>query len=324
MKIAPDTTAHGGFDLGDDFRHEALFYGGLDGFVEGTGMFVREGLEAGEPTLVVAGAHKLAALRADLGRDADLVQFADMGEVGLNPARIIPAWMDFLAQNAPDGRRVRGIGEPIWAERSPDELVECQRHETLLNVAFADSPGWWLLCPYDVGELPSHVLDEAHRSHPYVWQRGRHTTSPTYRDLETAARPFDVSLPPPPPGVQMIILDVEDLHQIRRIVARAARTHGLDAGRTADLVLSVNELAGNSLRHGGGSGSLRIWSNDRMLICDIEDAGHIDKPLAGRERPSTDRENGFGLWLVNQLCDLVQVRTYRTGTVVRLHMARAA
>lgn len=320
MKTAPDAP---GLDLGDAFRHEALFYGGLDGFVAGTSAFVRKGLEAGEPTLVVAGARKLDALKAQLGRDADLVQFADMADVGLNPARIIPAWVDFLARSAPDGRRVRGIGEPIWAERSSDELVECQRHESLLNVAFADAAGWWLLCPYDETALPTDVLDEARRSHPHVWQNGSHTKSRTYRTLETAAKPFDVPLTPAPPSGQMIILDVANLHHVRDIVARAARRHGLDEDRTADLVLSVNELAGNSLRHGGGSGSLRIWSADRMLICEIEDSGHIDRPLAGRERPSKEQENGFGLWLVNQLCDLVQVRTFETGTVVRLHMARA-
>ena len=315
--------ARGRPELSGDFRHEALFYGGLDGFVEGTSAFVREGLEAGEPTLVVAGSDKLAALRAELGAQADLVQFADMGDVGLNPARIIPAWVDFLAHSAPDGRRVRGIGEPIWAERSSDELVECQRHESLLNVAFADSPGWWLLCPYDVGELSSDVLDEARRSHPYLWQKGVHTGSSTYRDLETTAKPFDVPLPPRPAGHQLIILDVANLHHVREVVGRAARSHGLDEGRAADLVLSVNELAGNSLRHGGGSGSVRIWTADRMLICEIEDGGRLDKPLAGRERPLTDRENGFGLWLVNQLCDLVQVRTFEKGNVIRLHMARA-
>jgi len=323
MSTASRINVQGWPDPGNSFRHEALFYGGLDGFVEGTRAFVMEGLEADEPTLVVAGAHKLAALRAELGTRADLVQFADMGDVGLNPARIIPAWVDFLAHSAPNGRRVRGICEPIWAERSSDELVECQRHESLLNVAFADAPGWWLLCPYDVGELPANVLDEARRSHPYLWQEGVHTGSSTYRDLGTAAKPFDAPLPPRPAGHQLIILDVANLRHVRDVVARAARSHGLDAGRTADLVLSVNELAGNSLRHGGGSGSVRIWTADRMLICEIEDAGHIDKPLAGRERPLPDRENGFGLWLVNQLCDLVQVRTFKKGTVIRLHMARA-
>jgi anti-sigma regulatory factor (Ser/Thr protein kinase) len=306
-----------------DFRHEALFYGGLNGWLEGAAAFVREGMEADEPTFVVAGAPKLAALKAELGPGADLVQYADMEEVGLNPARIIPAWTDFLARSAPEGQRVRGIGEPIWAERSPDELIECQRHESLLNVAFADSPGWWLLCPYDVSELGPEVLEEARRSHPFLWQDGAHTESLIYRDLETAAAPFDVPLPVAPTAAQKISLTLNTLSLIRDIVDRAASAHGLDEGRSSDLVLSVNELAGNSLRHGGGAGTLRIWTQDRALICEIEDTGHIDKPLVGRERPATDQERGFGLWLVNQMCDLVQVRTFKTGSVVRLHMARA-
>jgi anti-sigma regulatory factor (Ser/Thr protein kinase) len=319
MRTAP---AKGSFDLDGDFRHEALFYGGLDGWLEGTTSFVREGLEVEEPAFVVAGAPKLAALKAELGPGADLVQYADMEEVGLNPARIIPAWTDFLARSAPEGQRVRGIGEPIWAERSPDELIECQRHESLLNVAFADSPGWWLLCPYDVGELGPEVLEEARRSHPFLWQGGAHTESLIYRDLETAAAPFDVPLPAAPSSAKQFQLELNTLYLVREIVARAASAHGLDEGRTSDLVLSVNELAGNSLRHGGGAGTLRIWKHGPALVCEIEDTGHIDKPLVGRERPSTDQERGFGLWLVNQMCDLVQVRTFKTGSVVRLHMAR--
>ena len=66
------------------------------------------------------------------------------------------------------GRRLRGIGEPIWADRSPDELVECQRHEALLNLAFADAGDFWLLCPYDVDALDPDVIAEAHHSHPAV------------------------------------------------------------------------------------------------------------------------------------------------------------
>jgi hypothetical protein len=45
-------------------------------------------------------------------------------------------------------------------------------------------------------------------------------------------------------------------------------------------------------------------------------------PLAGRIRPEIDQASGHGLWLVNQLCDLVQVRTSEHGTVVRAHTRR--
>jgi hypothetical protein len=63
---------------------------------------------------------------------------------------------------------VRGIGEPIDAQREPDELVECQRHEALLNLAFGKAESFWLLCPYSTEALPAPVIEEARRSHPFL------------------------------------------------------------------------------------------------------------------------------------------------------------
>ena len=135
------------------FRHEALFYSGDDGFLAGTVPFLREAIDAEQPALVVVSAARIAMFRAALAGTGDFVFFADMTTVGRNPARIIPAWREFLDLHATDGRPVRGIGEPIWPARTPAELEECQRHEALLNVAFAESSPWWLMCPYDVDAL---------------------------------------------------------------------------------------------------------------------------------------------------------------------------
>jgi hypothetical protein len=58
-----------------------------------------------------------------------------------------------------------------------------------------------------------------------------------------------------------------------------------------------------------------------VAVCEVTDPGHITGPLLlGREHPTLDRPGGRGLWLVNQLCDLVQIRTSPAGTTVRLHM----
>jgi hypothetical protein len=162
----------------ETFRHEALLYAGEVDFLTGTLPFIREGVAAGEPVLVVVSAAKVGLLRSALGGDADRVAFADMADVGANPARIIPAWRDFVDALDGGGRSARGIGEPIWAGRTPDELVECQRHETLLNLAFTGVPAWWLLCPYDTSALGGQVLAEARRSHPFVGDRGVATRSP--------------------------------------------------------------------------------------------------------------------------------------------------
>jgi hypothetical protein len=57
-------------------------------------------------------------------------------------------------------------------------------------------------------------------------------------------------------------------------------------------------------------------------VCGIRDRGRIDESLAGRERPTAERHSRRGLWIANQLCDLVQLRTFPAGTAVRLHMSR--
>jgi anti-sigma regulatory factor (Ser/Thr protein kinase) len=168
------------------------------------------------------------------------------------------------------------------------------------------------------------VLEEAKRNHPHVVEGNERHESRTYRGLGDVATPFDEPLPEPTgaPVRYTFGAGAEPLSAIRRYVGNAAAEIGLDRERTADLVLIVNEVATNSIRHGGGSGVLRIWEDGSSLIAEVSDAGRIEDPLVGRGRPATDRGSGFGLWLANQLCDLVQIRTFPTGSVVRLHVVR--
>jgi len=299
------------------FSHEALFYAGPDEFVHRTSAFIRDGLEADEPVFVVVAGAKIEQLREELGREHHRVQWADMADVGTNPARIIPAWREFADRCVAPGRPARGIGEPIYPERSPDELVECQRHESLLNLAFAGGPAWRLQCPYDVEALDASIIDEARRSHPTLVRGSEHVASDRCRSLAEVAGPFDVSMPNPPEDAVSMAFDAEGLPAVRRFVF--SETRAMLRDRADDLVLAVNELATNSIRYGGGGGVVRVW-RDQSVVCEIEDRGFIADPLAGRVLPGPGRESGRGLWLVNQLCDLVQVRTQvGGGTRVRVH-----
>jgi anti-sigma regulatory factor (Ser/Thr protein kinase) len=305
----------------DRFRHEALLYAGWAEFVAGTVPFIRDGVRAGEPVLVVESVDKIQMLRVALGDDADAVLFADMADVGANPARIIPAWHDFVSRHGGSGQRLRGIGEPIWKGRSADELVECQRHESLLNVAFGHGQPWWLLCPYDTEKLDDMVIDEARRSHEFVTERSHATSSEIFRGIEGSGAPFDVPLPEPGTALEQMTFGPSDLATIRALVLRHARSAGIEA-RAAELVTALNEVATNSIQHGGGNGTLRVWQEDSALVCEVRDKGRFEKPMADRERPLTKTSAPRGLWLANQLCDLVQIRTLADGTVVRLHMRR--
>jgi len=134
------------------------------------------------------------------------------------------------------------------------------------------------------------------------------------------AEPVATPLPDPPGPPAELSFGSGSLTGLRDLVSRHAATAGLDSSRAADLVLAVDELATNSLRHGGGRGTLRIWRDDGTLVCEVRDAGRIENPMAGRERPPPERDGGRGLWMVNQLCDLVQLRSFPDGVTVRVHM----
>jgi anti-sigma regulatory factor (Ser/Thr protein kinase) len=294
------------------FSHEALLYDGPDELLAGTLPFIREGLQREEAILIALGAPKVARLREALGADAERVEFTDMAVLGHNPARIIPAWHHFLARH---DRPVRGIGEPIWPGRSGPELVECQLHEALLNVAFADIQGFGLLCPYDVAGLDESVVHEARCSHPLVNEQ----PSRAFRVAERLLEPFESPLPPPPAQARLLGFELDSLGDVRSLTRSCAAELGPE--RADDLVLAVAELAANSVRHGGGRGILRIWRAGDTLVCEVRDRGRIDDPLVGRRAPESSQIGGRGLWIANAVCDLVQLRTTALGTAVRVHMA---
>ena len=182
----------------------------------------------------------------------------------------------------------------------------------VLNVAF-DDPEFWLLCPYDTASLGPAVIDTARRNHPFLCEDGVSQTSGSFPGSEVLAARFDVPLPDPPPGAAAFDFNKENLSDLRSLVALCARKAGLSEDRSVELVLAVNEIATNSLIHGGGRGSLLAWSVPGGFVCDIRDKGDIADPLVGRRRPSAFHDGGRGLWLANQLCELVQIRVDPRG-----------
>ncbi|MYW04853.1 anti-sigma factor RsbA family regulatory protein [Streptomyces sp. SID3343] len=301
------------------FRHEALLYAGITDFVDHTAAFVREGLAADEAVAVAVIEPRAGALRDSLGADAAHVTWIDMERVGRNPARIIPTWQEWTGLHR--DRAYRGIGEPIWAARTPAELVECGHHESLLNLAFDGQP-WQLLCPYDISALDTDVIAAARRNHPRVLNGGTGHAGNHLHPDDYAATLHGPALPPVPEHAQRLAFRSGELASVRALVRRALP----DAPRAQvnHAILAVSEIAGNSIVHGGGQGAVTIWSQGPSLICEIQDSGCIVDPLAGRHRPTTEQDGGRGLWMANQLCDLVQIRSTDSGTTVRLHLSAGA
>jgi anti-sigma regulatory factor (Ser/Thr protein kinase) len=298
------------------FQHQALIYAGTDEYLAGAMPFVHDALIAGEPLLIAVAEEKGELIAGELGPAVDRVLFLDMQKVGHNPASIIPLWRDFVDDHR--GMPVRGIGEPAWAARSQAALEECHCHEGLLNVAFAPGSEWSLLCPYDAESLGDEVLERVALSHTHVSHLGRTEESDRFQPEPNC---LGGELPPPRSRPEVLGFGVDELSEVRRRVAAAAERAGLDPRGVADLVTAASELAANSVMHGGGSGTLRLWCEGDHLLAEVEDRGLIDEPLVGRLRPTISQEGGRGLWLANQLCDLVQIRSSENGgTRVRLHI----
>jgi hypothetical protein len=300
---------------GGAFHHEAFLYEGAEEFLAGTAAFVREGLSAGEPVLVAVDATSAARVRERLP-DSARVRWVDVTSIGRNPARITTLWQEFVARTG--GGALRGVGEPIWPLRSPAELAECQRHEELLNLAFAGESSFRLLCPYDRQALDPAVIAEARRSHPTLIESSTARRSDDYRGLEAASAPFDAPLSEPPAVASEDAVDgLSELALFGLVKARSADA-GLGTRRARDLAVAVL-AAEDSLRPGDGVRRLRVWEEDATLICELRVSSVLHDPLAGRHPPSA-RPEARGLWLANQLCDLVELRSFPTGTVARLHM----
>jgi MEDS: MEthanogen/methylotroph, DcmR Sensory domain len=142
--------------------HAALLYTGMQDFLAGVTGFVKAGLEQGEPVLAALHGRYAGELRERLDGWDQEVSWADITQVGANPARIIP-WMHRFISTHP-GRVVRCVQEPIWAGRTAAEQREAIRHEALINLAFSSAPVT-VLCPYDIARLAPAVTSCAGLAH---------------------------------------------------------------------------------------------------------------------------------------------------------------
>ncbi|MFI5915282.1 anti-sigma factor RsbA family regulatory protein [Dactylosporangium sp. NPDC051541] len=303
--------------VADPFVHEALLYEGVVGFLDGTMKFIYEGFSLDEPTMVAAPAGNVTLLKERLGAFAEGVDFLDMQEAGRNPGRIIP-WVlcRFMDEHA--GRRVRIVGQCVWPERTAEEYPGCVQHEAMVNLALAGREAT-LLCPYDLARLDQRRIDDAHRTHPTMVDDNGRYPSGAY-DPQRANAAGNVPLSEPPAGATTLRFELETLVDVRRRVAEVGLDADLVPDRIVDLQSAVNELATNSIQHGGGSGTLRTWHDEERVVCEVRDFGHVTNPMIGRLRPPHGR--GRGLVMVHFLADLVQRHTSTTGTTTRVHVLR--
>jgi anti-sigma regulatory factor (Ser/Thr protein kinase) len=300
---------------GGSLVHAALLYRHPDQLRIALEKFMRVAERAREPCLVaLPGAHleELGDVLESAGRD---VRVEDMAVVGRNPARLIPMLVDWIGEQTGPARVV---SESLWPGRSYAEVAECLRHEALLNLALADEEVS-IMCPFDAERLDAEILAGAALTHPYLIDEVGPRPSMSYADPVEVARGAGWPQADPEPPVTELSFD-GDLRQLRDALAADPLLAKLDPARRADLVFAVNEAAGNAVRHGDGLARARVWGDGTDVVGEISTTAAIADPLAGLRTPRPEDVGGRGLWLINQLCDLVELRSAPEGTSVRMHM----
>lgn len=300
--------------------HEALLYRSPQGFADQVSAFVRAGRAAGEPVLAVLPPESQAVAQVALGLAAGEVRYESMAELGRNPCCLLDVYQEWIDMHT---GRVRVIGEPVWPGRSYPETIECLRHEALVNTELASAPAT-LLCPYDAERLDAAAIEGAELTHPRLLDGDG-----LRRDSTGYGEPLELAKGLRWPQAEAIEPVHEhrfsgDLRSLRHAIARDSIARALRPERRADLVFAINEAATNAVKHGDGVCTARLWSDGERVVSEVSTGSRLRDVFAGRRRPGAEVASGRGLWLINQLCDLVELRSGETGTTLRMHVSGGA
>lgn len=124
----------------------------------------------------------------------------------------------------------------------------------------------------------------------------------------------------PPAGLRPLLdqgFDGDSLFALRSAVAAHALRAGLSDSRVHDLVSAAHELAANAVRHGAGTGRLRLWSYEGVLHCQVLDEG---PGIPGPDPSAWTERHGSGLWMVRELTDELDATSGPYGTIMTVSL----
>ena len=107
------------------------------------------------------------------------------------------------------------------------------------------------------------------------------------------------SPPPAAPALTWNLRDVAELPAVRAQLRRHTVADASDADALDQLVLALDEMASNALRHGGGEVRATVRLTDEAFLIEVSDqaATAPPTPAVGRD-PS---EGGLGLYLIAEM-----------------------
>jgi anti-sigma regulatory factor (Ser/Thr protein kinase) len=276
-------------------RHNAYIYEAPEEFVSSTAAFFRQGFEKGEGGVVFNTRRGLAAIREELGSDAEHVLFVDNSQAFTRPAKALAFYHRAYGQALATNRSLRVISH---AESGPDprEANRWIGFESVINHSFSHLPAW-VLCSYDANASLDTTLENVWRTHPDVMTGAGWNASKHFEERDTLLRQM---APPPVPLAGLRSISFGEIEQFRETLARELVSENVPQSKVLDMLLAGTELATNAIEHGGGVQDVRVGKVDGRFVLEVVDAGPgFDEPAAGYLAPRAGR--GSGLWVARQL-----------------------
>ncbi|MEV4806030.1 ATP-binding protein [Nonomuraea sp. NPDC049421] len=114
-----------------------------------------------------------------------------------------------------------------------------------------------------------------------------------------------------------------DLGLIRDMVRLHGQYCGLPERRLEDLVLATNEAVTNVLDHGGKAGVLTARGlPDGVMVQVLDVAGLLTSAHLAEASLDQTASHGYGLWVIQYLCDAVTVERTDEGSLLSLYVHR--
>lgn len=299
-----------------DADHRLLEYSSDGEYLAGVAPFLFDGLQAGEPGLVVASARNLAAVRDALGPAVDgRLRFADSDTWGSgNVASRVLAVEWTIRKLLATAKRCRYVGEFTWPGVA--RRREWCRHEAAANI-LRPSSLVSTLCTADTRASPAEFLADLRRTHPII---APDRANPDFVEPWSYLTQLDDSSyhPAPPNAVTSTAVDDRDLRAVRQRVSAAASAAGLTEYQTQCLTLAATEIVANAVHHGGTVATIKSWAQGPRFCCEVSDHGAgIDDPIAAY-RPPAPAGGRCGLWLARTFSDELRIVSSAAGTTVRM------
>jgi hypothetical protein len=308
------------------FRHWACIYDGDEQFLETAVPFLTEGMARGEPAFVVTTPANLELIGAALGQRAGEVDYAESAFFGRRPPQRVAAfyryWRTHAAASARSGGagRVRILAEPVWAGRSGREIAAWARMESALNVTLAPT-SISMICPYDARSLDDDILADARSTHPALIAGVDSGPSPQYADPAAFVRSREPGPLADPPADAAAFRFDGDLRALRRFITNRAAEYGVVGDRADMLVLAVSEVGAYLKGRPPGGAMVRTWEQPGAIVCDFrQPGGSIGDPFLGLRPAQLEPGDGDGLWLTNQICDWMEIRSGADGCTIQLQV----